>query len=313
MALTPIVKGLATFIPGAYRVFGSHQTGGTDSALYCYGVWLKHLTFLWESGMRSMPQTLAEIGPGDSLGVGLAALLSGVSNYYALDIVRFSSPERNLKVFENLVSLFKARAARPTKGWPDYDAHLNVGLFPYSILSDEILERSLCEERLHSIRHALVNPQYCGKEVSIKYMVPWLDDGVIERDSVDVILSHSALEHVADLKTTYRALYSWLRSGGIMSHQIDFTAHGVTSTWNGYWCCTPALWKIIVGKRPFLINQQPCSAHAQLIKSQGFQIICHLKNYRSDGIARVKLSSAWSDLSDDDLTCAGAFIQARKP
>jgi hypothetical protein len=78
--------------------------------------------------MRSMPQTLAEPGPGDSLGVGLAALLSGISNYYALDIVRFSSPERNSKVFEELVSLFKARAARQSKGWPDYDAYLDVGL-----------------------------------------------------------------------------------------------------------------------------------------------------------------------------------------
>src|SRR5216683_257082 len=137
MALKPIIKGLATFIPGAYRVFGRHQTGGTDSAVYCYDVWLKHLTFLSENGMRYMPQTLAELGPGDSLGVGLAALLSGVSNYYALDIVHFSSPEQNLKVFEELVSLFKTRAARPTKGWPDYDGYLDTGLFPHRILPDE--------------------------------------------------------------------------------------------------------------------------------------------------------------------------------
>lgn len=313
MELKPIVKGLATFIPGAYRVFGRHRTGGTDTAAYCYEVWLKHLTFLWESGMRSMPQTLAELGPGDSLGVGLAALLSGVSNYYALDIVHFSNPERNLKVFEELVSLFKARAARPTKGWPDYDAYLGVGLFPHRILPDEILERSLREERLNSIRAALVNRVSDRQEVSIKYMVPWLNERIIEKESVDVILSHSVLEHVADPKTSYQALYSWLRAGGMMSHQIDFGAHGVTSAWNGYWSFSPVLWKIIVGRRPFLINRRPCSAHAQLMERQGFQIICHLKNYRYDGIARAKLSSVWLDLSDDDLTCAETFIQGRKP
>jgi hypothetical protein len=313
MELKPIVKGLATFIPGAYRLFGKHRTGGTDSAAYCYEVWLKHLTFLWANGMRSMPQTLAELGPGDSLGVGLAALLSGVSNYYALDIVHFSDPERNLKVFEELVGLFKARAARPTKGWPDYDAFLDVGLFPHCILSDEILERSLREERLHSIRAALVDLASDCEEVSIKYMVPWLDEGVIEKESVDVILSHSVLEHIVDLENSYQALYSWLRPGGMMSHQIDFGAHGVTSTSNGYWSFSPALWKIIVGRRPFLINREPCSVHAQLMKREGFQIICHLKNHRSDGIARTKLSSVWRDLSDDDLTCAETFIQARKP
>jgi hypothetical protein len=313
MTLRPIAKGLATFIPGAYRVLGSHHTGGTDSAAYCYGVWLKHLTFLSENGMRSLPRTLAELGPGDSLGVGLAALLSGVSNYYALDIVHFSRTERNLKVFEDLVSLFKARVARPTKGWPDYDAYLGVGLFPHRILSDETLKRSLREERLDSIRHALANPGSDCEEVSIKYIVPWLDEDIIEKESIDVILSHSVLEHVANLETSYRALHSWLRSGGIMSHQIDFSGHGVTSTWNGYWSCSPALWKIIVGRRPFLINQQPCSVHVHLTERLGFQIVCHLKNYRSDGIARTKLASAWRDLSDDDLTCAETFIQARKP
>ena len=313
MELKPVVKGLATFVPGAYRVFGRHRTGGTDTAAYCYEVWLKHLTFLWENGLRSMPQTLAELGPGDSLGVGLAALLSGVSNYYALDILRFSNPERNLKVFEELVSFFRSRAARPTKGWPDYDVYLDVGLFPHRILSDEILERSLQEERLHSIRAAITNPVSDSREVSIKYMVPWLEEGIIEKGSVDVILSHSVLEHVANLETSYHALYSWLRSGGMMSHQIDFGAHGVTSTWNGYWSCSPTQWKIIVGRRPFLINRHPCSVHAQLMEMQGFQIVCYLKYYRSDGIARAKLSSVWRDLSDDDLTCAATFIQARKP
>jgi hypothetical protein len=144
-------------------------------------------------------------------------------------------------------------------------------------------------------------------------MVPWVDESIIKKESIDVILSHSVLEHVADLETSYRALYSWLRSGGMMSHQIDFGAHGVTSTWNGYWSCSPAVWRIIVGRRPFLINRQPCSVHTLLIQRQGFEIICHLKNYRSDGIARSKLSPAWRNLSDDDLTCAGTFIQARKP
>src|SRR6266436_1634445 len=88
--------------------------------------------------MRSMPQTLAELGPGDSLGVGLAAFLSGVST--TTRRTSSASPVlRNLKVFEELVSLFKARAARPSKGWPDYDAYLDVGLFPHRILPDEIL------------------------------------------------------------------------------------------------------------------------------------------------------------------------------
>ena len=34
---------------------------------------------------------------------------------------------------------------------------------------------------------------------------------------------------------------------------------------------------------------------------------------RDRGIRREMLASRWRDLSDDDLTCAGAFVQARRP
>jgi hypothetical protein len=310
--LKPLVKGLLTFVPGAHRIFSRHGTGGTESASYCYAVWLKHLTFLWQNNMRSMPRTIAELGPGDSLGVGLAAILSGVNSYYALDVIRFSNPARNLKIFDQLVALLKARAPRPSKGWPDSDAQRDNQLFPRHILTDELLEASLREERLDLIRAALVNPASNGGEVSIKYMVPWLDERVIEKESVDIILSHAVLEHVADLETTYRALYSWLKAGGIMSHQIDFTSHGFTEKWNGHWACSEALWKIVIGRRPILINRQPSSSHVKFMERNGFRIICHLKHHRSDGIGRSQLSSTWRELSDDDLTCSGDFIQAQK-
>ncbi len=76
MRLTPIVKGAATYISGLYKMRAKRRTGGTDTAAYCYDVWLKHLTLLWANGLRTIPDTIAELGPGDSLGTGLAALLS---------------------------------------------------------------------------------------------------------------------------------------------------------------------------------------------------------------------------------------------
>src|SRR4030095_12333669 len=103
MKLKPILKGLLTYIPGLHGTFKKGTTGGTDSARYCYGVWLKHLTLLWANGLQEMPATIVELGPGDSLGTGLAALLTGVKRYYALDVVRFANPERNMMIFEELV------------------------------------------------------------------------------------------------------------------------------------------------------------------------------------------------------------------
>ena len=83
-----------------------------------------------------MPLTLAELGPGDSIGIGLSAMLSGVDNYYALDVVEYSNTEFNLKIFDELVELFKGRAAGPGNGWPDYSQHLNKHRFPNHILTE---------------------------------------------------------------------------------------------------------------------------------------------------------------------------------
>ncbi len=312
MKLRPLVKGLLTFIPGVQGLLPSRGTGGTDSAHYSYGVWLKHLTLLWENGLRSIPSTLAELGPGDSLGIGLAAMLCGVNRYFALDVVRHSSSEANLRILEELVALFESRAERPTKGWPDFDEYLDDKLFPSHILHDELLKASLSRKRIEAIRNALEYPERRTDEITIKYMVPWSDDNVIAKDSVDVILSHSVLEHVVDIEKTYRVLYSWLKPNGMMSHQIDFESHGLSETWNGYRAYSELMWKLMMGKRPFLINRQPHSAHMELMAKNGFHVICDLTAHRTDGIQRSDLSDHWKNITDDDLTCSGAFIQAKK-
>lgn len=312
MRIRPVVKGLLTFVPGMQKVLPKKGTDGTNSAVYCYGVWLKHLTLLWENGMRSIPITIAELGPGDSLGTGLAAMLSGANNYLALDVVKYSDITLNLKIFDELVSSFKTRTGRPTKNWPDYDNYLDDNLFPSHILTDEVLDASLTEERILLIRKALMIPESKNTGITIKYMVPWSDDNIIEKESIDLIISQAVLEHVMDLDSTYRALHSWLRPGGYMSHQIDFTSHGLSDKWNGHWASSEKLWNVMLGRRPYFINRQPCSAHVGLTKKHGFKLICHLKRHRTDGVQRSQLSSYWKEISDDDLTCSATFIQAQK-
>lgn len=307
-----VLKGALSFIPGALRVLPRPGTGGSDSAAYCYGVWLKHLTLLVANGLDRLPLSIAELGPGDSIGTGLSAMLSGVDSYYALDVVPFSSVTRNLQIFDELVGYFRARAARPEKGWPDFDDYLDGNLFPSHILTDEVLEQALAPDRIAAIREAIANPGAKRGGVSVDYRVPWSDPEVINRGGIDLIISHSVLEHVEALEKTYEALGLWLKSGGWMSHQIDFTAHGWSEKWNGYRADPEYLWRIARGRRPFLINRQPCSAHREMILSNGFEITCQLQEHRRDGIPRSRLSPRWRNLSDDDLLCSTLFVQARK-
>ena len=286
------------------------STGGTDRAEYCYEVWMKHLTMLHAHGMEEVPRVLAELGPGDSLGIGLSALLSGVERYYAFDVVNYSNVEKNLTVFDELVGLFEARAGRPSLGWPDYDGFLDDNLFPGGILTEERLSRALSHERIERIRDSIIDAE--SDKSMITYSVPWSGAGVIDRGRIETAISHAVLEHVADLDATYRDLSMWMKPGGLMSHQISFVSHGLTEEWNGHWAIPDPVWRMIMGRRSYLLNRRPCSEHIALIEKHGFEIIELMKKHRDDGIDRSRLTGRWKELSDDDLTCSDLYVIARK-
>ena len=314
MYLRPFAIGASTVIPGISHLLTRKGTGSTASAAYCYEVWLKHLTLLWANGMRTIPNALAELGPGDSLGVGLAAMLCGVDHYYGLDAVPYSSTKSSLAVFEELIALVRERTPRARMGWPDYDAHLDQRLFPSHILTDERLERSLAPDRIRCIRERLraMSAQHSGG-LSIQYKAPWMGEAAIERESVDVIISHAVLQSVLDLDATYAALCAWLKPGGFMSHQIDFTSFRTSREWNGHWAYPDPVWKLIVGKRPYLINREPHSTHLRLMTEQGLTLVCDLQNYAAaPAMNRSHLAARWKNMSEDDFACSGAFMQARK-
>ena len=308
LELKPVAKGLATMVPGLHRLLAGSGGGSTDSADYCYGVWLKHMTFLWHSGTRGMPSSVAELGPGESLGVGIAALLSGVSRVYGLDAVAYGSTEKNLRMLDEMVERFARRAPRPTRGWPDFDAYLDSNLFPSHILTDEVLQRTLAPRRIAAIRDAIAHPDKDG-DLVVKYIVPWTAENALASSSVDLIYSHSVLEHVVDVPLTLRCCFAWLRPGGRMSHQIDFTSHGITKAWNGHWQYPEWLWRIIVGGRPYLINRLPASAQARMLEATGFRIELDLRARRQDGIR----TSFGAGVPQEDVTCSSMFVQALKP
>ena len=272
---------------------------------------MKHLTLLRANGFPAIPQTIAELGPGESLGVGLCALLSGSSHYVGLDVIAHSNPERNQLILNDLIPLFQDRAPNPDKGWPEFSSYLDERLFPSHILTEEALHQALDPERIEAIRRAVTAPSP-QDPITAEYKAPWFDPRVIEEGSVDLVVSQSVLEHVVDLPATYKALYQWVKPGGWMSHQIDFKSHGLSTRWNGYRTCSERLWEITLGERPFMINRQPASVHLRLIQEAGFRVVTHQKYMRKDGIRREELAPRWTDISDEDLNCSGMYVIATK-
>ena len=95
-----------------------------------------------------------------------------------------------------------------------------------------------------------------------------------------------------------------------MSHRIDFRCHGTAKEWNGHWAYSDFLWGLIKGRRSFFINRVPHSKHVDLLRQYGFEVLYDIKNTDTAGIGRNQLASRFENMSDDDLTTRGAFIQA---
>ncbi len=158
MSVKSWLRTAATYVPGLYPLL-TQGTGGSTSAKYCYSVWLRHLVMLERHRLSSEPNSVAELGPGDSLGVGLAALITGTENYYALDVTRYANTDRNLSVFDELVAMFQAHASIPhDDDLTVVKPYLDSYAFPEHILTPARLQQALRPERLTNIRANLTNP-----------------------------------------------------------------------------------------------------------------------------------------------------------
>jgi len=260
------------------------------------------------------PRVIAEFGPGDSLGIGLAGLLSGAEKYYALDVVEYADISVNLDILDELVTLFAQKEPIPDQQeFPFARPLLPSYEFPHHILTDDRLQKSLSPERIQSIKEALINPSNLKKSpVEIRYIVPWYDSNVIEQESIDMIFSQAVLEHINDLAQTYATLYCWLKRDGFMSHQIDFGCHGLAKQWNGHWAYSDLTWKLIKGRRSYLLNREPYSTHKRLLEQSGFKIVCDAKTSDHSGLTKEQLSSRFRQMSEEDLTTRTAHILAKK-
>lgn len=291
------------------------NTGWSDEASYCYSVFLRHLQAARQADLNTNPSTIVEVGPGDSLGIGLCGVLTGADRLYALDAFRYANVERTLNVFDGLVELLTTRAAIPDNTvYPEVEPSLSDYSFPSDVLDDARLERSLRPERLEAIREAIsagMNGAVEGRDIVVSYFAPWSADTAIPHHEVDLIISQAAMEHVADLPLTYRSCSQWLSPTGHLSFQVDFRCHGTAPDWNGHWSYSSRQWSIVQNSKTYRwINRQPASEHERLIRANELKLVATRPNETHEGIERRHLHARWRHLSDDDLRRFGALFLA---
>lgn len=309
-----LVPGIGPRLAAARPHVKRVRDGLAADARYCYAAWLHHLVHARRQGLDDCPRVVAEIGPGSSLGTGLAALISGSSRYHALDVVDHATAEANLLVFDRLVGLFGERA--PIPGGDEFDrvyGWLDSHEFPSHILDEERLGRALEPGRLARIRRAAGSP---GAGEAVTYSAPW-SDGSVGPGTVDCIFSQETMEHVDGLPRAYRIIGKMLRPGGYASHKISFHSHGTTPEWNGHWACGDLAWRKITSDKAYLINREPLSGHLRMMREAGMEIRSVVRTGsgrgRGGAVARGRLAGRFRSMSDDDLATRSAFVQAVAP
>jgi SAM-dependent methyltransferase len=271
---------------------------------------MRHRIIAARYGLTEKPFSVVELGPGDSLGIGLMALLTGSERYIAIDAVRHASLRANLAIFDELVTLLRNRTPIPSgKEYAEIRPELDRYDFPHDLLGEPLLEESLAPDRLSKIRDMLSTETPGG---AIRYLAPLGEMGGIPSGSVDWVFSQAVMEHVDDPGKTYRECFRCLKPGGMMTHQIDFRCHETASEWNGHWKYPQWLWSLMRGRRPWFVNRLTYSAHQLLQQEAGFKILADAQQTKEQGINRHQLARSFQLLSDQDLSTVGALFVTMK-
>lgn len=301
----PLVKGALSFAIPPLRTAHHPVAESAVSAEYCYSVFLRHFSHLARFTDGHLPRVVAELGPGDSLGTGLAAVIAGAERCIGLDVQDHTDAERNLRVFDELVDLFRKRTPVPGENWRIATQPVAWD-FPRSLEGG--LERALAPHRLAAIRQDIV--ALSGRFVG--FVAPWRADASITPHDIDWIFSHSVMEHVEDVEEAYRCSAAWLVDGGYMTHEIDYGSHGLTRHWNGHWTIGERAWRLVKGARPFLINRFPHEMQVEIMGRNGFELLENILVKRPDGLAKATFVAPYATMSDDDAQTHVAFVVCQK-
>jgi hypothetical protein len=305
-----IVKGALTWVPilNTWRL--SHaSTGGSNSADYCYSVWLRHLVTLTEHGFTVSGSRVGELGPGDSLGVGVSAVLSGADAYVGLDVFPFSSSANLAQMGDDLIRLFERRAPIPADDqFPGVRPKMASYAFPERAV--DFTNFSARVARLRSELSAGVATAGDGR--LLNYRAPWSAQHV-ERGSLDVVLSQGVLQCVDPLEETYRDMFAWLKPGGYASHAVGFAATYLSPRWNGHWAYSDWQWRLVRGKREFLLNREPLSTHLRCARQAGFNVLHVGKEFEDGALPVHRLAARYRQMSPEDRETRFAMLILQKP
>ena len=248
-------------------------------ATYAYAVWMRHVQLLAALGVSGPLHDVVEIGPGNSAATGICAILSGARSYTGLDVLDHLAADQVVRLLRETTTLFSSRASIPgVDQFPKMrPVPANVD-FPAAALSTLFGNDGRAAALPELLRHDVELISTGGRRGQLlRFHCPW-SPATLAAASVDLIFSQAVLQEIphddtnSRLQQTFHANFSWLRPGGVASHQIDLGMYGC-EPWNVHWSWSDFRWTLIRGRRENYPNREPLSTYVALARRAGFTIL----------------------------------------
>ena len=260
--LKAVGKGLITFVPGATNFIDKRKKKSRHSssnAEFAYSLWLSALVFLYENNIKANLSKIGEIGNGGSLGLAFCAILTGSQRYYDLEFYDNINISEQLLLLDEIAQLFQNKT--PIRKFDSINIKIKNYNFPADIVLSEREQLLIIEQLKTEIKSGFVN----SKLISI--IDNWESAPSL---ALDFVFSRAVMEHVKNPSEIYASIKKHLKEGSYMFHDIELHSHGISKQINGHLQIKTFWYRIIVGKRPFLLNRWTFSDHLNEIKKQGF-------------------------------------------
>lgn len=219
--------------------------------------------------------TVLELGPGDSLATALIAAAHGASRTYLVDVGDFAGTDP--AVYRRLARELAARGHPPPA--PEFN----------------------------TVREML-------DSTGARYLTTGLQAfAQIPSGSVDLVFSHSVLEHVRreEMADTLREMRRLLRPGGVASHNIDLRDHlgGALD----HLRFSRRIWEApLMANSGFYTNRFRHGELMEMFRNAGFHAeLPEVHRWPGLPTPRARLGSEFQMMSDDDLRVSGFDVVLR--
>jgi len=272
------IKILLSFLPNKekfFRFLGIYKLGYMKDSNYSLGVFNSHLEY---SGFKPKDSVILEIGPGDSVSIGIIAWSMGAQKSYLLDNGNYATQDIN--VYKELIQTLIMSGYERAKSLENCN-HFN-----------ELIEKT-----------------------NIVYLINGLESlRELQSNSIDYCFSQAALEHIFlnEFQSFISELYRVQKSGSLCSHVVDLKDH-LGESLNSLRFNTGFWESNLIKRSGFYTNRLRCGKLKKIFQKSGF-MIAKIKLYKWDKLPLQKkyLSKDFKYLGDEELKIKGMFIFCRK-